>query len=129
MRFYFQNSKLETRRPALRPALSPKGGEIAAVWNPGRGSDGTQARFRGALAAGTAGSEQARSAVSTVDLYPSIVLLAWSLARSDEIDLRAIAVCVNRLPANCSDLSFVSSAISAGNEVNRLFDRGFLSAF
>ena len=27
-----------------------------------------------------------------VDLYPSIVLLAWSLARSDEIDLSAIAV-------------------------------------
>ena len=28
----------------------------------------------------------------SVDLYPSIVLLAWSLARSDEIDLSAIAV-------------------------------------
>ena len=27
-----------------------------------------------------------------VDLYLSIVLLAWSLARSDEIDLSAIAV-------------------------------------
>ena len=27
-----------------------------------------------------------------VDLYPSMVLLAWSLARSDEIDLSAIAV-------------------------------------
>ena len=30
--------------------------------------------------------------VKSVDLYPSIVLLAWSLARSDEIDLSAIAV-------------------------------------
>ena len=30
--------------------------------------------------------------VRCVDLYPSIVLLAWSLARSDEIDLSAIAV-------------------------------------
>ena len=30
--------------------------------------------------------------VRGVDLYPSIVLLAWSLARSDEIDLSAIAV-------------------------------------
>ena len=30
--------------------------------------------------------------VGRVDLYPSIVLLAWSLARSDEIDLSAIAV-------------------------------------
>ena len=28
----------------------------------------------------------------SVDLYISIVLLAWSLARSDEIDLSAIAV-------------------------------------
>ena len=27
-----------------------------------------------------------------VDLYPSIVLLAWSLARSYEIDLSAIAI-------------------------------------
>ena len=30
--------------------------------------------------------------VGIVDLYLSIVLLAWSLARSDEIDLSAIAV-------------------------------------
>ena len=30
--------------------------------------------------------------VMCVDLYISIVLLAWSLARSDEIDLSAIAV-------------------------------------
>ena len=29
---------------------------------------------------------------TVVDLYPSIVILAWSLARSDEIDLSAIAV-------------------------------------
>jgi len=29
---------------------------------------------------------------TTVDLYLSIVLLAWSLARLDEIDLSAIAV-------------------------------------
>jgi hypothetical protein len=28
----------------------------------------------------------------SVDLYPGIVLLAWSLARSDEIDLSAIVV-------------------------------------
>ena len=27
-----------------------------------------------------------------MDLYPGIVLLAWSLARSDEIDLSAIVV-------------------------------------
>ena len=33
-----------------------------------------------------------RSSVRCVDLYPSMVLLAWSLARSDEIDLSAIAV-------------------------------------
>ena len=30
--------------------------------------------------------------VTCVDMYISIVLLAWSLARSDEIDLSAIAV-------------------------------------
>ena len=67
----------------------------------GRGRDGRgrdRARETGRQSEAKRRAEQDRKIFSkcflqeAVDLYPSIVLLAWSLARSDEIDLSAIAV-------------------------------------
>ena len=60
----------------------------------------------------------------SVDLYISIVLLAWSLARSDEIDLSAIAVkreILQFVIAYCSlDLDEIPATPGEGVPVTRL---------